>query len=657
MSELKQPFARNRAEEAGHDLWRDFVIPPFFDGLEFGEQKKPFRFVGGRGCGKTTLLRYLSHRTQFSELRPTLDDAAFANIGLYYRADTQYLSIFTGGGLDERKWLVTFEHAVCLALAEELLDCVRKLVQLPERIHQLGGIIGDIDFDEVVDFDPSLPTNLDDLYRAIRRKRNELSAWLNNIDVLPPPVLYPLKTFLTALIERVREAIPLLKNTLFNVFVDEYENLLDYQQRLINTLIKHSEEPLVFHIAIKKNGMRTSRTLGNESIQEKDDFRTIDIEDRLEGNFDLFAAELMFFRLIQRGIPEDDTPVRMAQLRSRAQLDKRLRDEAYRSRVLQGARKIFPSLAIGQIASLVLTDDALKKQLYKYIESGIKKKQSNRRVEEFIDHEFPEATIACAALLHQVSKTPDEVLKEFQLHKAKKSTSFPEWIHKYLHPVLFLLWAPLQRPCLLYAGFDAFLQLSKLNVRHFLELCHLSLAKVKRPKDLTDLLINPEDQAQAAREASTHYFKEIQGAGDYGNRLYSVVETLGQLFQLSQERRSQSEPEKTHFSIAEGDELSEDGGAVLREATKWSILFDQKETKVKSKRLESTEYLLNPIFAPYFGISYRKGRRLELAAGRANALLTGTQEDLAKIIKDYKREWFKDERNDQLSLIDGDEQS
>jgi len=54
---LQQVFTQNRAEELGNDVWRHFVVPPFYDKLDLQQAKKPRVIIGGRGCGKTMLLR------------------------------------------------------------------------------------------------------------------------------------------------------------------------------------------------------------------------------------------------------------------------------------------------------------------------------------------------------------------------------------------------------------------------------------------------------------------------------------------------------------------------------------------------------------------------------------------------------------------------
>jgi hypothetical protein len=126
-----------------------------------------------------------------------------------------------------------------------------------------------------------------------------------------------------------------------------------------------------------------------------------------------------------------------------------------------------------------------------------------------------------------------------------------------------------------------------------------------------------------------------------------VVNTLGQIFRFSQNRASQSEAECTHFSIDSA--LPSEAEAILQECVKWSILFVTPETKVKDERFEGEEYVLNPIYAPYFGISYNKGRKLELTTQAAIELLTGTRDNLDKLLKNYKSKWSV--TDNQLSLI------
>src|ERR1700733_15919161 len=101
---IQAVFSKNRAEELGNDVWEHFVVPPFYDRLDLYTARKPLLIIGGRGCGKTMLLRYLAHETAFSRLRPSIPNEAGNHIGLYWRADTHFLNMMTARGVSEETW-------------------------------------------------------------------------------------------------------------------------------------------------------------------------------------------------------------------------------------------------------------------------------------------------------------------------------------------------------------------------------------------------------------------------------------------------------------------------------------------------------------------------------------------------------------------------
>jgi hypothetical protein len=160
-------------------------------------------------------------------------------------------------------------------------------------------------------------------------------------------------------------------------------------------------------------------------------------------------------------------------------------------------------------------------------------------------------------------------------------------------------------------------------------------------------------QAESARSVSADQLGEIRSFGVLGNNLHTFVLRLGSLLSLSQQRLTQSEPERTHFSIQGGvGELTQQEQRLLSEAIKWSVLFEEKETKKKSSTdPEGIEYVLNPIYAPYFHISYRKRRRLELSRSDASTLFAGNYEEIKRLLRDYQRKWEIDGSLDTLPLF------
>ena len=119
---LSSIFSKNRAEEFGYDVWEHFVIPPFFDQLDLKVAKKPRVIIGGRGSGKTMLLRYLSHQTMFSPKRESVPDESISHIGLYWRVDTQFASAMDKREVSEETWQSAFGHLASLILGMEVLN-------------------------------------------------------------------------------------------------------------------------------------------------------------------------------------------------------------------------------------------------------------------------------------------------------------------------------------------------------------------------------------------------------------------------------------------------------------------------------------------------------------------------------------------------------
>ena len=66
----------------------------------------------------------------------------------------------------------------------------------------------------------------------------------------------------------------------------------------------------------------------------------------------------------------------------------------------------------------------------------------------------------------------------------------------------------------------------------------------------------------------------------------------------------------------------------FKESLKWSVLRSEQETKVKNDiSTTGEEWILNPIYSPYFNISYRKRRKLELSADDVTTLIRGSYDE------------------------------
>ena len=401
---------------------------------------------------------------------------------------------------------------------------------------------------------------------------------------------------------------------------------------------------------MKPNGMRHRLTIGTETIQDTADFRTLNLDDLLINDFDLFAAELFFFRLIKVGFSEFKFPISKYSLQKETEILNRKSDIKYRVAVLEEVRRVLPGISNREIASEILNDPILSKRCIDLLEVSLKAKKSDLSSKDFLDNDYPEASLVCVVLLNQL-KEPADILTEFNNLRTNKASKFKEgdWVHHFLLGTILLIYMPFrQRPNPVYAGFDVFTKLSKTNIRHFLELCHQCIDAEEMTGDYENFSVPFESQANAAFRVSFDMKEEVSGCGTSGNRLLSIVNFLGKLFRLSQARPSQSEPERTHFSII-NDQVGENAKKVLDEAVKWSVLFQTPETKVKGTRYESSEYVLNPIFAPFFGISFNKGRKLEIPCIQAEEIFTGEVNQYTSLLRAFEKKWANSSSVDQIS--------
>ena len=645
-TKLRGIFAKNRAEELGRDVWRDFVVPPFFDRLDLIEARKPRVIVGGRGCGKTMLLRYLSHDSTFSPDRPLVPADTLGSVGLYWRADTQFANAMAMRDQPDDVWESAFNHLLAIAIGREVLASLRSIAaSKPEAISPSD--LEELDLRRISALDEALPGSFIALEHALEERWWALQGWVNDVRKATQPMFLPGRHFILALIQIVQSSLPAIKGTVFHAYIDEYENLRDYQKEIIHTYMKHSEaaDSLIFNLAVKRDTFKNPKTVGPESLSSIHDWRYHDLEDYLlEENFQIFAAKILYLHLANADL--HGISIKTDQLQDPASVRVR-QGEDDAEKVLRQIRQMFPDVSEQDLASSVFEQSALLKKWTDRVKRALQNRGSKVDPEVFLRRSQPKASVVVTALLYRNSIEPEEVVRQLDLLDREEDNHFTgtsDWIHNNFVGCLLQLYAPYARACPFYAGFNTFCEIAHGNIRHLLELCHKSVQQALREESSEPIRISPNQGATAARLASAAFLGEVPSFGRFGNRLHTFVLRLGSLFALAQRHPSQSEPEITHFAVGRGRrELSDDDHAFLAEAVKWSILFDEKRTKQKQEyEPEVLEYVLNPIYAPYFHISYRKRRSLTLKSKDMTTLIRGDYESVRSLLRRCSKRWQVD---------------
>jgi hypothetical protein len=346
------------------------------------------------------------------------------------------------------------------------------------------------------------------------------------------------------------------------------------------------------------------------------------------------------------------TSPRLDMVRSHDRLAER-QQPAYQKEVIGIMRTRFPETSDRQIAANALQVSTLKDILTRKINKALKDRASKLSADDFLfEGAPPEALVTLPALLNRETLVPEMVLTELNRFSMERKGSFETtWVHNNLFGSILELYRPFARECPLYSGFDTLATMANNNLRNFLILCYKTL-EVAYLRDEPEAPYSVDIQCRAAYDASEQLIKEIRTFGRFGEQLRVFVLRLGSIFRALQASPAMSEPEQNQFTINSGGRaLQADEHAFIAEALRFGILVEQQETKSKSGvGLDIVDYQLNPIYAPYFQISYRRKRKLEISVEQFHMLIMGNETEYRELARGLARQ-LSDADAVQLGLL------
>ena len=230
--------------------WEKMVNDIFVPPINFAVIAEPGNTIieGHRGSGKTMILKYLSYEAQRKRKFKENWDKNYVGVYIKFRptiVNTTTKEFFKGS---ERDWIKYFSTYTNLLIGEEIL-----------RILEVAKINNEINIDseeELVStiiylFFSSVPSltgenSLKNLQLMIKRFRNELAQ--KHILEYDLPV-----DFIEETVSLIKEHVKEWSTKDFYILLDEYDNLDDDQQRVVNTLIK--DRVFSFKVGVKLFGM------------------------------------------------------------------------------------------------------------------------------------------------------------------------------------------------------------------------------------------------------------------------------------------------------------------------------------------------------------------------------------------------------------------
>ena len=286
----RNPFRHLRAEffENRPDLHAKAFAPP--DALTVGalEEMKPCFLEGSRGTGKSMLLLSLRARNFALRNRGTpnarrvlgfylkLTRGAICNAGISSASADPDLPDALGPDASPLTDVAGQEIIIQVieSLLSELSYCIRhRLFSCHQALEKPLAKAAD---SLLFDVTKNRAASLDEILEKLADCHKRVAEFIRRRFIYGERPAVPVATFdfdqLKRVVKLVRRQVPSLKDSMFVVLLDEYENLFPYQQRIVNGLVKLGPPDLSVKIAKKLGTTDTSGTSTGQELQETHDY-------------------------------------------------------------------------------------------------------------------------------------------------------------------------------------------------------------------------------------------------------------------------------------------------------------------------------------------------------------------------------------------------
>lgn len=633
----ENPFDLNRASDFSDaeiaEHWVDFSDSPggLLDILK-PTLRTPMLLLGGKGSGKTHLLRYCSAPVQAARRGGDLVGAIEQDgyLGIYIRADGLNTDKFSGKGQATEFWTPIFSMYFELWLATSLVEIFRDFCQQRDdpvdEAAFANGLSDLFDIPMAEEF-----SDISSLLSYLTRARKSIDFAVNNSSLSGRPaattITFSPGRLVFGVPKLIGELIPELSNTLFVYLIDEIENFTEDQQRYLNSLIRYRSGNATIKLGARLYGVKTYDTLGSgEPIKRNAEYDRVELDILLREQskeYENLVRNLILKRLRAFGS--------LVETKGNRTLDACFETLDGSNYWEAAQRDLMPRGESDRKRSL---RDRLRDDL-KLI-SGIKSAEIESILESLAlpHHVFLEKAGAFYFRKHW-PKSPGQAL-ELAQKVGGQSRALAEGdrtggrelhalIQHWGSDILAQLYYDFRRR-VPYTGFSTMVTLSQGIPRNLLtNLKHVyRRAQFAGEKPFEGGAISIRSQTDGVRDGASWFWEDAQPGSD-GMRVREAIEGIAVLFRTVRFGHSPSECDLCMFSVAR-DELTNNSLKVLEIAENWSYLIRLPEGRrnKNSKRVDE-KFQLAPMLAPRWEVSEHRRGSTELSAELANAIFDPDQ--------------------------------
>lgn len=637
---LQNPFNITKAVDFSDQQINDYWVDMPNGG--FKEMAKPLSpmpmiILGGKGSGKTHLMRYFSYPLQKIRFYPNIIKGIVQEgcIGIYFRCSGLNSYRFKGKGQDDETWKTVFTHYMDLWIAQLVLSTTHNVFQNRAEFNESGQVICNdiISLFDRKDF--PLPKSLNDMIHCLHEMQRQIDDAVNNCSItgkLEVSIRAKPASLVFGIPGIMVKRLPVLNNILFLYLIDEFENLTDEQQKYFNTLIREKKAPTSIKVGARLYGIHTYGTYSaDEEIKEGSEYERLPLDELLREKtkeYKTFVKRLCARRLTKAGyFPEvlDNLDSIAESLSSFFEVPEKGRFASKETSI------IVEKYGNRERPYLKFLRSKLKEGLNRKIASGISNESDiTVIINNLAVPEYPLLEKTNIFLLYQDWFSNINLIKSSQKisEQCKRYIQNPSEEGRYNQVFSHFqgdLMAQLLRDCnrkQRYLGLDTFIEMSCGLPRNLLIILKniFRWSSFNGETPFRNMRISINSQQKGVIEASDWFYKDARKTGVDGRIIRDSIDRLARLFRDIRFSDKPSECSLSTFSI-DVSQVSEKARYVLEEAENWSLLINitggQRDRN--TKRVDE-KYQINRMLAPRWNLPISRRGALALNPEEANAI-------------------------------------
>ena len=587
----------------------------------------PLFLTGGKGSGRTHLLRYWSYPVQLhgsnNDHRRTLERKGY--LGIYVLLGGINASRLVSVRVSDELSSTLFGAHLDLAVAASLCRVLKTLGDaqlLSERetrefVNRVLIVLGSA---------ARTKASIEDLLEELGRIRQLLDRDVNAAmdEGRAPRVLVefqPGDLFLK-LPSLVSGSFKLLQDIRTSYLLDEFENIAIPHQRHVHSLIREKPPESSLVIGSRTYGIRTYETLsaGEKNVEGSEFIEVqLDFQMRLVGEktFYDFCSEIASKRFGAAGMDIEDTP---------SCFETGEREEREFLASLSSVRR---SPAMARLVARLSRTSKLDREDLSRIESLLTDR--NDRVMEKIGLL---AFYKDSARWQPSVKVAERIANQVGQHRTGRTNRISRMMGHFRSDLIAQLYREHRRRQEL-AGFRVLVRLADGNPRNFMNLMRL----VFKWADFMDCsapeiaALPASVQNQAIREASDWFYRDGEVVGPHSTQVRIAIDRLGEL--LEKLRYADKIVESSLCAIAFNISLvDEETAGVIRQAEAWSLLVQRPYRRDRNRSRQRYILQINRMLSPRWNLPLGRRGVLELNPAEVVAIFrTRSPESFEQLLR------------------------